>query len=609
MKKKLKTIQSSLFFTYSLIIIVILLIYVSFFYGWISNVLKERAFETIDNLTYSFQEKLEYEIQKMDSVSMNIMYSNLVKGNFEKYTSYENGESSEENNRVDKINNSKELIDMLTAINGPSRPVQQIYLYDFKGNAFGTGFDNRQQQVNLNDKVWYKDIMNDERSKIISAPHQDPELTKFVSKDTDVYYFSLCRMYFDKYNTPQGIVEVKQSYNNVLNTIIEYTNKNSGTNSIYIYDRLGNLIYPIKGSTSNNDNYYFKYCNIKTENSASLIVPNPKTKEKELLEYKYSDYTGWIIAIAVSEKKLLLPVVNFEKIIVLFTIIILLFSLLFSFFAAKKYTAPIAKLRKSIRLMDLKDSSYSIPSDLGSGLIELEELNQAFIKMNLKVKNSVQYLLASKQHENQARMLALQSQMNPHFLYNTLTTISVMAEDGMNEEITSMCVNISDMLRYISSDKSPLVKICTEVDYTRKYLECMKIRYGSKLSYIIEIDNKMMDINIPKLIIQPLVENSLKFDACKQPPWEVKIYGELNKEHWIIKVQDNGPGFNREKLKSINEKIKEIDQSGLLPSLELNGMGLLNIYIRLKIVYKKQMIFSIEENPSGGAIVLIGGNL
>ena len=613
MKKRLKTIQSSLFFTYSLIIVIILLFFVAFFYIWISNVLKERAFESFDNLTYSFQEKLNNEIQKLDDVSMNIMYSNLVKRNFEKYISYEdinnNVETRDEKTSLDAINNSKELIDMLTAINGPSRPVQQIYLYDFKGKVFGTGFDNRQQNINVADKIWFNDVMTREKNKVITLPHKDPELTKFVSQNSKLQYISLCRMYFDKYNTPQGIVEVKQSYDTVLNTIIEYMNKNSDIESIYIYDKIGTLIYPLKDNLNNNDGYYFKYCNIKTVEGSSLLVSNPITNERELLEYKYSDYTGWIIAVAVSEKKLLQPVLSFTKIMGLLTLITLFFSLLFSYFVAKKYTNPIGRLRRTIKLMDVQDSSNPMPQDLGSGLIELEELNHSFIKMNLKVKKSVEYLLMSQQHENQARMLALQSQMNPHFLYNTLTTISIMAEEGMDEQITKMCVDVSDMLRYISSDKSPLVQIDTEIEYTKKYLACMKIRYGDKLTTSIDIDKTMMEIYIPKLIIQPLVENSLKFGTNREPPWDIKIYGEIGKDCWRIEVIDNGPGFNSEKLKLINQKIRDIDQNGLLPSLEIEGMGLLNIYIRLKLVYNKEMIFEITENPLGGTIIIIGGSL
>lgn len=605
MNKKLKTIQSSLFFTYSLIIILVLLVFVSFFYVWISNVLKERAIESIDNLTFSFQEKLDNEIQKMDVVSTNILYSNLVKKNFVNYLA--NANLGDDIKTRNYINDTKELTDLLTAINGPSRPVEQIYLYDFTGNVFGTGFDNRARHINVKDKPWYNSVVLNKNSKIIIPPHKDYELTRFVSSTNNIYYISLCRLFFDKYSTPKGIVEVKQAYTKVLNTIIDFMSSTSNNEQVYIYDRSGKLIYPIKSKVDANDIYYYKYCNKSTSNSTSLTVKSPITKNNVLLEYRYSDYTGWIIAMTIPEKSLLSPVYDFTKIMIAFAFVILLLALLFSFIAAKKYTRPIGKLRKMLKQVDIKEDSYPSPQDLGSGIAEFEELNKAFHKMNLKVKESVDHMILSEQHENQARMLALQSQMNPHFLYNALSTLGVMAENGMNAEISEMCINISDMLRYIASNKSQLVEINTEIEYTRQYLSCMKIRYGSKLTYEVDMPNDILCINVPKLIIQPLVENSLKFGTACAPPWHVEVMGKLADDHWQISVADNGPGFDKDKLDYLNSKILEIEQTGLFPGLEVEGMGLLNIYIRLKLTYKKDFIFKISDNSIGGTTIIIGG--
>lgn len=610
---KPKSIQSNLFFTYSLIIIAVLLVFVVFFYVWVSNVLKTRAFESIDNLSDSFQEKLDYEIQKMDAVSMNILYSNLVKKRFEKYLAYNSmnvsEDSSQEKDKLEAIDNAKELVDMLTAIIGPSRPVQQIYLYDFNGKMFGTGFDNRQLNMSVKDKEWYQEVIDKQGHKVITLPEKGPELSKSVSLQRDNYYISLCRIYFDKYNVPQGIVEVKQYYDIIINNIAEYMNKNPNHESVFVYDSSGRLVYPVGDTSGKESAYYYQYYNQTRTGENYHIAENPATKKRELLVYKYSDYTGWIITVAVSEDKLLSPVYTFTKIVVIVAVAILFLALLFSFIAARKYTTPIAKLRKMIRSMDWQEPVSTVPQELNSGLNELEELNQAFHKMNIKVKKSVEDLLLSQQQEMQSKMLALQSQMNPHFLYNTLATVSAMAEENMDEQIVEMCGYVSDMLRYISSDRSPSVSIATEIEYTEKYLACMKFRYGNKLSYSIEIDDRMREIQIPKLVIQPLVENALKYGTHREPPWNVRIFGYVSSGFWQLTVQDNGCGFDQETLGDLNEKIREIDQKGLLPSLELEGMGLLNIYIRMKLTYKNQMIFSIADHPQGGAAITIGGSL
>ncbi|HEX3027968.1 MAG TPA: sensor histidine kinase [Clostridia bacterium] len=496
MGKRTKTVQSNLFWAYSLVIIIVLAMFVSFFYLWVSNLLKDRAFQSIDNLSDSISDKLDIEIQKLDYIFMNAPYSKAVKERFMAF-----------------INKS---------------------------------------------------------GKIANTPYD---------------------------------------YSTVFKGIDGLMHKSTDQAHIYVYNGSGSLIYPYKETISKKDSYYFKLRNSKASRTFSKTAYNPYSNEKELLCFKYSGYTGWTTVVAIPERKLFFPVFDFTRTLVLVTVIILFLVMLFSYFTAKKITVPIARLNRAIKSLDLESPVASAPAELTSDLNELESLNQAFHKMNIKLKNSHDELMFSQQHEMQARMLALQSQMNPHFLYNTLSTISVMAEESMNEQIVDMCSNTSDMLRYISSNQSPLVELRNELEYTEKYLSCMKSRYGSKLSYSIEIDEEMLDIKIPKLVIQPLVENALKYGTNQEPPWNIRIFGHKANTYWQVSVQDNGAGFDTEKLNIIRNKTEEINKNGLLPSLEIEGMGLLNIYMRLKLTYKNQMIFEIGDFIAGGAIITIGGSI
>lgn len=612
MEKRTRTVQSSLFLTYSLIIVILLGVFVTFFYFWVSNLLKNKAFDTIASLSASTSEKLDIEIRKMNDVSMNVSYSSAVKDRFMTYISnpYKPSGVLDENwEKTERTNNTKELIDILFAIIGPNRPVQQIYLYDFNGKVFGTGTDNRQQDISVQEKPWFPVVMKNYGKKCITVPLKDEELSKFVKHIGSPYFISLCRIYFDDYNAPRGIVEVKQYYDEIFRDIDKSMRSNNENTNIYVYDAGGTLIYPLKENASEKDAYYFKLGKTTQDHTSPLSASNPFTGEKELLGIRHSDFSGWTTVAVVSENKLLAPIFAFARILVLVAAIILLLALVFSFFAAKKITVPIARLNRAIRAFNLESPVPEIPAEPASDLNELENLNQTFHTMNIKLKNSHNELLLAHQHEMQARMLALQSQMNPHFLYNTLATISVMAEESMDKQIVEMCANVSDMLRYISSDKSPLVELGSELDYTEKYLSCMKFRYGGKFSYSLELEEDMKDIKIPKLVIQPLVENALKYGTRREPPWTVRICGHRTNTYWQISVQDNGTGFDPERLEQIRQTIEEIDRNGLLPSLELEGMGLLNIYIRLKLAYKNQTIFQIGDYVSGGAIVFIGGSI
>ena len=135
----------------------------------------------------------------------------------------------------------------------------------------------------------------------------------------------------------------------------------------------------------------------------------------------------------------------------------------------------------------------------------------------------------------------------------------------------------------------------------------MKLRFGDSLSYQIEVDDDMLEFDVPKLCIQLLVENSVKFTANISPPWHVSIKGYMDESCWYIEVIDNGPGFDEETTIHLKSQMDVILANGLLPSLELDGMGILNIFIRLYLIYGITFIFDFGNLPEGGAFVKIGG--
>jgi len=604
---KTRNIQSRLFSTYSIIIISTLLITTTFFYVWMSNVLKSRAFDDIQKTSISMSQKLNDEIRNMDTVSINVCYSNLVKSRFENYMKY----SASNEKTVDSINNSKELTDMLTAIIGPNRQVQQIFLYDFYGQVFGTGFDNRQMAVDIQQKSVYKYILKNNGNKFIANPEKNASLSSIIStNNADIYFISLYRMYYDQFNVQQGVVEVLQYCSNVFSDLSTFENNDSLQESLYVFNSNGQQIYPYSGVRKDSGNYYYQRC--KTEKNTNFTITNPSTHKKDLVAYTASDYTGFTTVVVSDQNTILSSFGTFTLFTILVMILVMFTALLFSFYAAKAFTKPIKTLRQNMRTIASHDQLTDVP-DLNSNLTELEELNQSFRHMNQKIKISLDELLLSQKNEMDSKMLALQSQMNPHFLYNSLATISIMAEENLDDEIVKMCENMCDILRYISSDVSKSVPLITETSNTLKYIECIKLRFGDRINYSIDIDDNMKNLKIPKLVIQPLVENAIKYASLASKFINISVKGKMSDGCWTVSVEDNGIGFSKQALDKINSKISEIENGGLLPSLEIEGMGLINIYIRLKLMYKDKTCFNIkrQENTQdhmAHTIVEIGGS-
>ncbi|MBD2871983.1 sensor histidine kinase [Paenibacillus arenilitoris] len=610
---KFRTIRSILFMTYSLIIIVFFAVLVIWFYWWASGLLRTGATDTLGGLGRSMQERIDSEMTKMNDVSLDVMYSNLIKNNFKKYMSDMDGELPEGTAGSPpagiQVENAKELSEILTAAIGPSRPVEQLYLYDFDNNAYGNGFDNGERAYDPEDKPWFRAVMDNTNGKIIGPPVLDEEMSRFISSREKQYSISLYRLFYDPYNAPMGIVEVKQYYNRIFEGAADFAKQNPFHAKVVVYDDTGRIFYPLEDDAEQSAAYVL----LPGDGAAGIpdafrMFVNPVTKEKELLASYRSDVTGWHTTIAVSESELLAPIADFAERTVLIAAVILLFAIFLSFVAAKRITLPIMKIHRAVRNMRLEDlgSARALSKELNSGLSELDQLHWSFLKMNTRLKQSMDELLLAQSQELQAKMVALNSQMNPHFLYNALATIHAMAEENMNGQIVAMTENMSGFLRYISSDESAST-VEAELLHTQKYLEINQIRYGRKLQFELAIDERILPLSCPKLIVQPLVENALKFGTQQEPPWRIRIAGRLHDDGWQIEVADNGGGFSRESLDLLHGKIREIDETNAVPMLKLDGMGLLNIYIRLKLTFGEGAVFRVGNKTEEGASIVIGG--
>lgn len=608
---KNRNIRSILFSTYSLIIVIVFAVLVAWFYLWASDLLRKNATDSLESMGQSMQDNIDSEFHKLNDVSLNVMYSNLVKNHFQRYLSLTTDSRSTiaVNTNVtgaeNSVQNAKELTDILTAAIGPSRPVEQLYLYDFKSKVYGNGFDNGERTYLPQDKPWFEAVMHNTAGKYIALPVPDEEMSRFISSNEKQFSMSLFRLFYDNYNTPMGIIEVKQYFNRIFKSAIDFTERNPYQAKVLVYNNAKEIIYPTNADKAR----YLPYMTYRAaDGTAEQSFYNQDTGEKALLSLHYSEFTGLSTVIIASESKLLSPLFTFAKRTVLIALIILLLAILLSFLAAKRITMPIQKIHRSMRTMRLEDlgTERSAKPQLNSGLNELDQLYWSFVKMSSRLKQSMDDLLMSQHQELQAKLIALQTQMNPHFLYNTLTTIQVMAQENMNAEIVAMTENMSDFLRYFSADGS-LVALKEEVLHTRKYLEINQIRFGSKLHFEFDIDEQLIELRIPKLIIQPLVENALKFATKYQPPWTIRVTGTISANHWQVEVADTGDGFSEESLANLDRRIEEIDKTNVLPLLQLNGMGLLNIYIRMKLMYGNETIFRIANGQ--GATVIIGGTL
>ena len=601
MNRRPRSIQATLQIAFFIVSFVIFFSYMLYFVITETKKIKQQAFDTIEQNTLTVASFVDSEISTLDTVAQNIAYSNLVKERFATYLDYSGIPTA----GYDNVQNAKVLTDLLTAIIGPNRPVDQLYLYSMEHGVFGNGLDNMATTESASSFPWYEALLDSPHQKIILC-NTDDRLTKYYSYAEGSHFLSLYSVYRSNYNTPQGIIEVKRSITSLYSKIKSLST--SYGEKIYICDAGGALVYPLS-SSSEYQAYYDYITSLDFVSDVNVAV----FEKDSYIFHTTSDYSGFTTFIVVQNHDLLKPIYHFVQINLMIFILITIFTLFLSIMVAKFITIPITRIYTQVQSFHMIETDQTDEEHfpmIDTHILELNALYEALVDMQQRAKLSMEREVSLHNQEMQSRMLALQSQMNPHFLYNSLATIQSMADEDMNDEIINMCQTISRILRYISSDKELLVSLSDDVRHVEDYLQCMKLRYEDDLQYQIDIPEEMRDIRIPKLCLQLIVENSIKFATKSvKPPWKIHLTGKISHSYWEISITDNGVGFTDEDIRSLNEKIDFINQTALLPSLELNGMGLMNIYIRFKTLYYGNHIFKIGNLATGGAIVTIGGSL
>lgn len=564
----------------------------------------EKTINNLKQLVGKISTQLDSTIKEIDIISVQVVYSNDIQNILADAL-----ESSEVNSNYFDLNYQAihKTRNILVSINSPKVISRRISIFNKEYNYASVGtveHNGIAVKKAIKSASWIKDVLLQDGKGVIIPPHPDD----WIEKESAPLVISLSRTINATFTSSRvlGIVEVQQPYSK-----IEEICKSDNTNSmkVIILGSKGEIIYPFGSINKDEASYYYKIANSK-ENKNTSIYKNPFTKTDELVYKMRSSYTGWNIVIAQSRSSFLQPIYFIQKITYAIGFMFIFFTFIVVFFITKKLTAPIRELRNSINRVSLENLSMDLITEPENN--EIVQLNEAFEKMFQRLKESINQSVQARTSEMQANLLALQAQMNPHFLYNTLMGISAVAQDLHSKEIISMCAELSQMLRYISSFDNSLVTLTNELVHAENYLRLVKWRYEDKLNYEFVIDEKMKTIKIPKLVIQPIIENSFSHGFINtRPPWRINVSAYIDENQWSIKISDNGSGFSEEAQERIKLQQKQYElniKSGkILNKLEFGGMGIINIYIRLHLIYGSKTIFRIENNDAEGSTVTIGG--
>lgn len=583
----MKTLQKRIykFFVLTILIffVVIFIFLSSFYYDYNMKSIMTNNKNLLNSITYN----IGTEIQILRNLSFDIIYS------MERRSPLDNGIISD----INKI----ELYDEIINILGPNLAARQINIHFDQGVSLGNGIDTKYVYQDIKDVPNYEKIIAKNGKFYLDTNVE--EMKSFYGKNG---YISLSSTISGKTENLFGIVVIYQEIDDFFKFVEENQLMNDYLN-IVIFDNENNeVVFPVNADMENENFLAYKdlYSAIKKTSPLELNrYKDSYSQEENLFIYSKMNMYNWTVAITQPKSMLVNPIyLQILIYVVLGILLSICFFIIYNVFI-KKILKPLNDLQKKVKKIDINsvlNNSISFESN-NIKTLEIATLNSAFQQMYNQLKSSTTEIFSLREKENDMSYRALQAIIDPHFIYNNIATISAMAEDNKSGEVVSFCNNLCEIIRYTSNRTILQVKIKEELFIVCKYLECMKVRYKEDLEYNISIPEQLLEIVVPKLSIQTLVENSLKHGFDSNPPIVIDIFGEITDSFWKISIKDNGVGFS-----NIEEKRKEIDLQVdciNIDKSDIGGFGLTSVFIRMKIKCE-QSFYSIENNS--GAIVSIG---
>lgn len=229
---------------------------------------------------------------------------------------------------------------------------------------------------------------------------------------------------------------------------------------------------------------------------------------------------------------------------------------------------------------------------------EIGSLTKSFDAMTHRIQELMEQNVYEQEQKRKSELKALQSQINPHFLYNTLDSIIWMAEGKKNEEVVLMTASLARLLRQSISNEDEVVPIINEVEYAKSYLTIQKMRYKDKLEFQIDVDSSILYIPLIKLVLQPVIENAIYHGLkYKESKGLLIVKGFMKDGNAVLQVIDDGVGMDEETLAHIYDKHKVNYHS--------NGVGVYNVQKRLKLYYGDDYGITYESKKGDGTTATI----
>ncbi|MBP1988442.1 cache domain-containing sensor histidine kinase [Paenibacillus eucommiae] len=577
---KFKSIQSSIAAAFSCLIIFSIAITSFISYYLSAEAVERNTADNISELMKQVNGNIQSYVTNMENISMLALTNKDVK-----YYLSDTSFISE----ADRRPYEKRISDLFQSILISRKDIASIMVFGYNGRFVS---DRRVTSLNTNAKLeeqaWYRNAKDKEGQSVLSSSH-----VQNIIQNEYRWVVSLSRELKSSDGiTGEGIFLVDLNLS-VINEISSGINLGK-RGYVFIVDNEGNLVYHPQQQLIYSGLKKEAIDEVKNTSGGHFFTKEEGSKKM----YTVQDTSfGWKI-VGVAYPGELVPDKNkIGMSFVLWGIFGLAIALLISIVVSRRLTKPIIELQKHMK--QVEKGNFDVRSEITS-VNEIGQLSRTFNLMVGQIHELMHRRMQDQEVKRKSELKVLQSQINPHFLYNTLDSIIWMSERKKHEDVVLMTSALAKLFRASITKDDEMVPIRVEIEHITQYLLIQKMRYRDKLDYIIDVDEDVMACKMPKILLQPIVENAI-YHGIKYLPegGMLTIKGGEVDGQIVLTVADNGVGIDADKLKDILRMDAEKTRA------KASGVGIVNVHERIQLYFGKDYGLDFYSELEMGTLVTV----
>lgn len=319
--------------------------------------------------------------------------------------------------------------------------------------------------------------------------------------------------------------------------------------------------------------------------------------------YQKQPFTNWTTVGIFSSNESVVEVRTIHLFVICFVFLVVLFGVTASYYLSNSMSQPIVQLMSFMKKVESGNLDIRYKGERED---EIGMLGRSFNLMIIKINELLKLTERQERQKREAELRSLQAHIKPHFLYNTLDTISWMARKQGAVDVAEVVASLSKLFRIGLNKGNDIILFSEEIEHIKSYLKIQKARYRDKLNYTLEIDPKTNDFMIVKLILQPIVENAIYHGIKERKgPGHIHIEAQVSNNTFVITVKDDGKGIESDRLQLLRQKLNNVDIQNKQGAVADFGYGMMNVQSRLKLTYGEAYGISIDSEIANGTTVTI----